>query len=290
MFSQLLMEIAIGADFSRIVADDPVDSRLRVRATSGQSWPWLCGDPVSYSRRAAVDTASSSAFEIAPVLPNDHAPTVCPWRNSSTLTRGVRAFTTFFIQQLDDHQLLPSFTTRSVSPVETAQSHPSSNLPNISSSIPSSHDDSQRIVYTNNYMTSMTNKTDKITESQFCDQHSGAWQQVCHTAITLYDKVKTLSTPYDAIDSRHLPNSSTHALNLPPSDAYQGQAQPKAPLPNDESGPTVASYSPKAIPPANAAAVLSGDSQDAGTGRNPKQVRGSCMAIVIGLVVGIMWF
>lgn len=265
----------IGADFSRIVKDGSVDTRLRVRATSGQCWPWLCGDSLPRSRPAAVP----SSFETASVLPND-VPTVYPWKNSSTLTRSVRAFTAF-IQQLDGHQLLPSFSTRSVPPVETASSHPPSNLSDVSSlPLPSLRDDSfEQLVYDNNYTTLMTNKTDTNPKLQFCDRFSGAWQQAC---LTVHDTVKTFSTSYNAIDSTHLPNDSIQPPVSLPSDTHQL----KLPL-QHVSEPTVA---PKTIPSANAAAVLSGDSQDAGSGRNPKQVRGSCMAIVIGLVVGIMWF
>ncbi|ODM16915.1 hypothetical protein SI65_07880 [Aspergillus cristatus] len=266
----------IGAEFSRIVKDGSVDTRLRVRATSGQCWPWLCGDSLPRSRPAAVP----SSFETASVLPND-APTVYPWKNASTLTRSVRAFTAF-IQQLDDRQLLPSFSTRSVFPVETALSHPSSNLSDVSSSPlhPLRDDSFEPMVYDNNYTTLMTKKTDTTPRLQFCDRFSDAWQQACHT---VHDTAKTFSFSYDAIDSTHLPNSSMHPPVSLPSDTHQR----KPPLPHNESEPTVA---PKTIPSANAAAVLSGDSQDAGSGRNPKQVRGSCMAIVIGLVVGIMWF
>lgn len=126
----------------------------------------------------------------------------------------------------------------------------------------------------------MTNKTDTAPRLQFCDRFSGAWQQACHT---VHDTVKTFFFPYDAIDSTHLPNSSMH----PPVSLSSDTHQRKLPLPHNESESTVA---PKTIPSANAAAVLSGDSQDAGSCRNPKQVRGSCMAIVIGLVMGIIWF
>lgn len=276
MIWQLLMAVAIGADFSRIVKDGSVDTRLRVRATSGQCWPWLCGDSLPRSRPAAVP----SSFETASVLPND-APTVYPWKHSSTLTRSIRAFTAF-IQQLDGRQLLPSFSTRSVPSVETASSHPPSNLSDVPSlPLPSLRDDSfEQMVYDNNYTTLMINKTDINPKLQFCDRFSGAWQQAC---LTVHDTVKTFSTSYDAIDSTYLPNSSIQPSVSPPSDTHQL----KLPLQHNVSEPTVA---PKTIPSANAAAVLSGDSQDAGSGRNPKQVRGSCMAIVIGLVVGIMWF
>lgn len=271
---QLLMVIAIGADFSRIVKDGSVDTRLRVRATSGQCWPWLCGDSLPRSRPAAVP----SSFETASALPNDPP---YPWENFSTLTRSVRAFTAF-IQQLDDRQLLQSFSTRSLPLVETALSHPPSNLSDTSSlQLPLLRDESfEKMVYDNNYTTSTTNKTDTNPKLEFCEYFSGVWQQAC---LTVHDTVKAFSTSYDAIDSAHLPNSSIQPPVSRPSDTHQL----KLPLQHNVSGPTVA---PKTIPSANAATILSGDSQDAGSGRNPKQVRGSCMAIVIGLVVGIMWF
>jgi hypothetical protein len=266
----------IYADFSRTVKDDSVDTRLRVRATSGQCWPWLCGDSLPRSRPAAVP----SSLETASVLPND-AIIVYPWKNSTTFTRSVRAFTAF-IQQLDDRQLLPSFTTRSVSPVETASSHPPSNLSDILSSPlhPARDDAFEQMVNDKNYTTLMTNETDKNPELQFCDSFSDVWQQACQT---VRDTMETYRTSCDAIDSTHLPNSSIHPPVSSPSDTHQL----KLPLLYNESEPSVA---PKTIPSTNAAAALSGDSQDAGSSRNPKQVGGSCMAIVIGLVVGIMWF
>lgn len=293
--------LSIGSDFSRIVNDGP----LRIRATSGQCWPWLSEsfyrlwtDPTPHARQPAIDTASPSAFEIAPASSGEHGPTTYPWNNTSNLTRGVRAFTTFFIQQLDDHQLLPSFSSRSLSPVETAPLR-SSNLASFFAPTPlSSPDAPQRKSYNNNH-TSLTDESDRNKKGRFCDRLSSSWQRVCHATNDFYEQLKALPIAHGVGDS-NLSTSHSKEFYSPSSTSsntstLDQSAPPKTPTPNRSSsqsslesifGPNspIKTFAP-GVP-----AVASSDSEDAGVGRDPNQVRGSCMAIVIGLVVGVMWF
>lgn len=295
--------LSIGSDFSRIVNDGP----LRVRATSGQCWPWLSEsfyrswiDPTPHSRRAAIDTASPSAFEIAPFSPDERGPTTYPWNNTSTLTRGVRAVTTFFIQQLDDHQLLPSFTSRSLPPVETAPLRSLSLASFFAPTPHSSPDAPQRKLYNNNH-TSLTDESDRDAKRRFCGRFSNSWQRVCHATNAFYEQLKALPTSYGVDDSKSL-GSHSKAIYSPSSTSSdtstinQSETPSKTPIPNRSSSSQSSlefifgANSPiKTLSP-DAPAVASSDSEDAGIGRDPKQARGSCMAIVIGLVVGVMWF
>ena len=280
----------IGTDISRIVDHGPVDSRFRVRATtttnSGLYWPWLLSADDSYRPH------HPRHVEISSVLPDGYGPSIYPWENSSTLTRGVRAFTTYVFQQLDDNQLLPSFSSRSSSPIETAPLHTTTNSADFSiPHLSSSRDDFPRTIHNSDYTTSTTNKTNKSPDLQFCDRFSDSRQRVCHVASDLYLKVQVLSATYDHVMESSLCSASEpdSSSSLAPTNAPHQLDQPskvsqQTLLPNDS---TLASNLPKSMSPP---ALVPEDSQDAAVGRDPKQLRGSCMAIVIGLVVGVMWF
>lgn len=282
----------IGTDISRIVDHGPVDSRFRVRATtttnSGLCWPWMLSEDDSYRPN------HPRHVEISPVLSDGHVPSIYPWEKSSTLTRGVRAFTTYVFQQLDDHQLLPSFSSRSFSPIETAPLHTATSSDDFSiPHLSSFRDDSPRTIHNSDYTTSTANKTNKNHDLQFCDRFSDSRQRAYHVASDLYLHVQALSATYGHSimessplrynsgpeSSRNLtPTKTPHQLDQP-----NKVAQPTL-LPNDS---TLTSDLPKSMSPP---ALVPEDSEDAAVGRDPKQLRGSCMAIVIGLVVGVMWF
>ena len=268
----------------------PVDSRIRVRATTttntGLCCPWLLSEDHSYQPHYPRHV------EISSVPPDGRGPSIYPWENSSTLTRGVRAFTTYVFQQLDDHQLLPSFSSRSSSPIETAPLHTTTNSADFSiPHLSSSRDDFPRTIHNSDYTTSTTNKTNKSPDLQFCDRFSDLRQRVCHVASDLYLKVQALSATYDHVMESSLCSASEpdSSSSLAPTNAPHQLDQPskvsqQTLLPNDS---TLASNLPKSMSPP---ALVPEDSQDAAVGRDPKQLRGSCMAIVIGLVVGVMWF
>ena len=277
---------SIGANIS------PVDSRIRVRATTttntGLCCPWLLSEDHSYQPHYPRHV------EISSVRPDGHGPSIYPWENSSTLTRGVRAFTTFVFHQLDDHHLLPSFSSHSFSPIETAPSHTATNSDDFT--IPHllpPRDDLPRTTHKSDYTTLTTNKTNEDHDIQFCDRFSDSRQRVCHVVSDLYLQVLALSATYNHVmESSPLcynsrPDSSR---NLAPSDAPHQLDQPskvaqQTLLPNDST--LAPSNLPRSMSPP---ALVPEDSHDAAVGRDPKKLRGSCMAVVIGLVVGVMWF
>lgn len=283
---------SIGTDISRIVDHGSVDSRLRVRAitttNNGLCWPWMLSGDDSFRPH------HPRHVEISPVLSDGHGPSIYPWENSSTLTRGVRAFTTYVFQQLDDHQLLPSSSSRSFSPIETAPLHTATNSDDFSiPHLSSARDDFPRTIHNSDRTTSTTNKTNKSPDLGFCDSFSDSQQRVFHVASDLYLQVQALSATYGHGIMESSPlcyNSDPESYhNLTPTNAPHQFDQPskvaqQTLLPNDS---TLTSDLPKLMSPP---ALVPEDSEDAAVGRDPKQLRGSCMAIVIGLVVGVMWF
>lgn len=270
------MEKGIDADFSRIVdnTDPTVHTRVSVRARSQSS------------RRAVVGTASPSPFENAknaPVASEEHSPLVYP-RQSSTLTRGVHAFTTLFIQRLDDHRLLSQFPPRNGYPIETAPLQPIRNIDNSSVSRPLLHGVS--LPRTGNH-DNHSSKSDGHAGVSFSARSSNLWQRVCQVSNNLY--ATYISSPPC---SYSVPSHSSCDSTAPVLDQQVKSSQPRI------HSPSAHHSDPSDVKPAIAVKglphggqkVISGDSQDAGAGRNPEQVRGSYMAIVVGLVAGVVWF
>ena len=267
-------EKGIDADFSRIFesTDPTINARMRVRARRQSS------------RHAVVDSPFPSSFESTPVAP-DHGPMVYPWRHSSILTRKAHAFTAFFTQQLDKHRLLPQLSSRNGYPIETTPLRPAPDLDNSSVSRPPLYGVSlPRTGYHDNH----TIKSDKHAGASLSDRSSGLWQRVCHAVNDLY-------TTYISSPLRFDSTPSYCGFDSSPAPIFDQQAEfslPKIHPRNDhhsEPSDVEPTLGVKSLPH-DGQKVISCDSQDAGASRNPEQVRGSCMAIVVGLVVGIMWF
>ncbi|CAI7628653.1 hypothetical protein PCG10_006707 [Penicillium crustosum] len=187
--------------------------------------------------------------------------------SSFSFSRKARAFRTYFIQQLDDYPFLTSFSNRSL----VADSmHPYPTI-TMNESLPTSENESPSIP-------SYNNSSDSILEPllPFPAFLRDMCQQACHVAIDFGKRVGLQGANY--AKSISLPEWITGA--------------PTSLIPN----PTIpnASSEQDSFPPAEQAPpqqkVGAEDSTDAAAGRHSQELHGSCMAVVIGLVAGIMWF
>ncbi|CAI7580802.1 unnamed protein product [Penicillium discolor] len=187
--------------------------------------------------------------------------------SSFSFSRKARAFRTYFIQQLDDYPFLTSFSNRSL----VADSmHPYPTI-TMNESLPTSESKSSSIP-------SYNNSSDSILEPllpvpaflrDMC-------QQACHVAIDFGKRVGLQGANY--AKSISLPEWITGApTSLIPNPTIPNTASEQDSLPPSEQAPPQQK-------------VGAEDSTDAAAGRHSQELHGSCMAVVIGLVAGIMWF
>jgi hypothetical protein len=193
---------------------------------------------------------------------------------SSSFTRGVHAFKTFFIKQLDDYQILQPFSPGSAPSVPTATSRPVP--PPVNSSVAPVPFISEEIQHWYRITNQTTSATKHILESsriRFLSGCHNAWQQAMGFLKSFPSTLATQPLSSNSSDSG-LP------LQLPGQEPVR-KSIPQ-PLPADAlAAPTI---------PIAQAAPAAGQSEIAAVDDSPKKMRGSCMAIVIGLVVGVMWF
>jgi hypothetical protein len=200
--------------------------------------------------------------------------------------RRARAFRTYFIQQLDDYQLFTSFSNRSLSPTPTILNPLVT--PSNASPLPTSTDDnrSETTPYPdNNSSPSYTSSKEEagLQIATLCNN----WQQACHRAMGLWEQVKHTASksqvqPLIQLGSKYLESMLT------PQNAT-----------GEQSSATLARSTKDASLTTNTSSGSTGQTQKLHTTSSDQttdaaahtaELRGSCMAVVIGLVAGIMWF
>ncbi|KAJ5588931.1 hypothetical protein N7537_011609 [Penicillium hordei] len=188
--------------------------------------------------------------------------------SSFSFSRKARAFRTYFIQQLDDYPFLTSFSNRSL----VAHSmHPYPTI-SMNESLPTSENNSPPS------MPSYNNSSDTIQEPllPFPAYLRDMCQQACHITIDFGKRVRLHGANY--AKSISLPEWITGA----PTSLIPNPTIPNAASDQD-------SFTPSEQAP-HQQTVGAEDSTDAAAGRHSQELHGSCMAVVIGLVAGIMWF
>ncbi|KAJ5516884.1 hypothetical protein N7527_008444 [Penicillium freii] len=187
--------------------------------------------------------------------------------SSFSFSRKARAFRTYFIQQLDDYTFLTSFSNRSL----VANSmHPYPTI-TLNESLPTSENKSPPSI------PSYNNSSDSILEPllPFPTFLRDIYQQACHVAIDFGKRVGLHGANY--AKSVSIPEWITGApTSLIP--------HPTIPNASDQDPCTPSEQAPPQQK------VGAEDSTDAAAGRHSQELHGSCMAVVIGLVAGIMWF
>ncbi|RAK97086.1 uncharacterized protein BO80DRAFT_197240 [Aspergillus ibericus CBS 121593] len=263
------------------VKDSWTDVRSRFRVTGGQWKPWLLDgysepyyDRKARPRRCAVDAPARSAFEAAAVFDTD--PLAYAARESSAFTRGVRAFKAMVVRQ-PDPGLLPSLPDEGDS-----EKVPTLLTSRINSSvIPIPSDNGLLVSYSETIPT-----TSSVVELSrwLLNVSRASWQQVCRAGSEYFENMTAWqglgAPPHSGLSS----NSSSGAVQ-----PREPMAMPKAMVKGSD---IHANHSaPIATSTPNSTAMAAGQSKVAGLQQESEQMRrGSCMAIVIGLVVGVMWF
>ncbi|KAF7590044.1 hypothetical protein BBP40_003297 [Aspergillus hancockii] len=282
------------------IRDGPVDVRSRIRAAGNQCKSWaINGDCLSdldrlpRPRRPAPDAPPRSSFEAATVLDND--PIAYVAEESSTFTQGVRTFKSFFIKKPGDSPL----STGSTSSVVSA---PTTLTLNLSHSSLTRVSTSSEVLLSKSYSGNCTTSTtglDLEISHYYLSRLLELWQQVCRVANGY---LESNTAPYAFrkskradLDSQPISEETIQQLGKPGQHAEE-QAAPKM-LPSNGSNvalptPSPTSPQPLTIPThaPNSTVANAGQSKGVGQGPNSEPTRGSCMAIVIGLVVGVMWF
>jgi hypothetical protein len=187
--------------------------------------------------------------------------------SSFSFSRRARAFRSYFIQQLDDYPFLTPFSNRSLAADST---HPYSTI-TINDSLPSSSDSPPTIPPTINLY---NNLSDSIQDPvlPFSASLLDMYQQACHVAIDVGKRAGLRGAEY------------ARSLLLPeqPMEAPATLIRQPAVSKQDQSVVSEEGTSQQK--------VGAEDSTDAAAGLHPQELHGSCMAVVIGLVAGIMWF
>ncbi|KAL5356890.1 hypothetical protein BJX96DRAFT_143566 [Aspergillus floccosus] len=251
-----------------------------------KSWTLIDGscplNPLSRPRSAVLDTPPRSSLA---------APTVDPEANSyptesSPFSRGVRAFKTFLTKRLDD------FSTRNASEVVPAR--PMSTLRNVSAASVAAGKEATlpKPVGLEAPQTTIKNASFPRVFSLYRD----SWQLVCQAGSDYFGNI-----------TRVVPLKISRPLSF-----LQRNAEPQSPL-DDSGAPSGQQLVPKrtvldddhavkpacsptfrpvahAIPTQASNQTTSAAEHSTGLDQRPEHMRGSCMAIVISLVVGVMWF
>ncbi|PYH44378.1 uncharacterized protein BP01DRAFT_81438 [Aspergillus saccharolyticus JOP 1030-1] len=294
--------------------DGWVDVRSPFRIAGGQSKPWSVDDkrPAyldsnSRPRQPPTDAPPRSSFEAAAILDSDSITYSVQY--SSAFRRGVRALQALIIRKTDDSLAIHSFPAeRDTASVD--QSSPSRNSPYANSSakmIPSHEEDLFLFIPIGSGDRTISDTTDLVRMPKWllsCVWSS--WQQACRVGNDYMDTVtgrdrfrdpavttssncseivksEDSSQPRDSRREAHL----KYALNSASATEKHEQAEARGSAALTQSIDALAQ--PSAAPTATTTAmeqlkVVEGQAE-------PGRVRsGSCMAIVLAIVAGVMWF
>jgi hypothetical protein len=238
------------------------------------------------SRSSRSNTAPIVSGDVTPIENKSRLSYIAPESSSSFMfSRRARAFRTYFIQQLDDYQLFTSFSNRSFSAAPTIINPPIT--PSNASPLPTPTDDtrSETTPYPDNNSSPPYTSFREETGLQIptlCNQ----WQQACRRAIGLWENAKHTASvsrvqPLIQLGSKYLESMLT------PQNATGEQSITSARSAKDTSLATNAS-SGSTVQTQKLHTTSSNQTTDAAA--HTAELRGSCMAVVIGLVAGIMWF
>ena len=224
---------------------------------------------------------SSRVGHGAPTIPSEIAPVENKSRalhgteSSFMFSRRARAFRTYFIQQLDDYQFLTPFTNRSYA-TENANLPPTLAPSNITPSPTSNFEETPENTLRLIHESTSSYAPPKADSGLQFPTLRNIWQQACRSAIDLWETTKYNPTLHPLIRT-----GSEYIESMFGGNASASHAVPSMPQTEKEPAfPTPTQISEK---------LPCDQPTDAASHHSP-ELRGSCMAVVIGLVVGIMWF
>lgn len=196
-------------------------------------------------------------------------------------SRRARAFRTYLSQRLDNYPFLP-FSNRTLS-ADTPDFNPDSTPPNYTPRT-SIHDSDYDQTPSKSLPESSTSSEDDL-ELPLSSMRS-MWQQVCRSAIEFWSAAK--ESPYASAIQQALQfgNDYVQSILLPentptPSWSISGHLEENFTSGNNTSSTAAQTDKTRTLP---------NEQIPDAAGRHSPQLQGSCMAVVIGLVVGVMWF
>lgn len=248
------------------VSDALVDVQPLLRTDSGQSKSYLertdqpLLDRKSRPRRTTLDSLAENLIETAPVL---DGPITRPVEQPSSLVRGVRAFRSLVYKQADEQLPIPQPSLLDSSGKTDPTPHtPTVDLP-VTPATPAVVGSFEK-----GHTRGLTNGIN-LTESRFSFHFNTTWQRACYL-------VHHLQTFF----------ASPELLNKKPPTSNSASLAKVDNIVLPETTPHVNLTAAPAHTPEPAAAEAQATKLD----RDPERLRGSCMAIVISIVVGVMWF
>ncbi|KAJ5635906.1 uncharacterized protein N7484_009219 [Penicillium longicatenatum] len=272
------------ADFTHYISKAQVpliqEKVAELSSDSPDRTPWVLAAPSRprlnrFSRPARLANGAPTISSETPSVEN-RSRSSYPAESTFLFSRRARAFRTYFIQQLDDIQFLTPFSTRSVS---TGAIPDPTLTPNLAP-LPASIDDSKPTATPLHNESISTPLADPSPQLPFTDM----WQQACQVASGLWELANEPPSPKF---QRLIRWGTSYAQSAFSSSKPVDTPTPLI-LPQNDTQPeveecTCMSALNKTLPPSNE------QSTDA-AGRHSSELQGSCMAVVIGLVAGIMWF
>lgn len=196
-------------------------------------------------------------------------------------SRRARAFRAYFTQRLDTYPFLP-FSNRTLSadiPDFNPDSTPLNNTPK-----PSIHDPDYDQTHSKSLPESSTSSGDDLGLP--LSSLRSMWQQVCRSAIEFWDAAK--ESPYVSAIQQALQFGNEYAQSiLPPDNTPTPSSSISGHL---EENFTSGNNTGSAAAQTDKTRTLPNEQIPDAAGRHSPQLQGSCMAVVIGLVVGVMWF
>ncbi|PLN84384.1 hypothetical protein BDW42DRAFT_183711 [Aspergillus taichungensis] len=275
------------------VSDALVDVQPLLRADTGQSKSYLeradqpLLDRKSRPRRTTLDSLAENLIETAPVL---DGPITRPVEQPSSLVRGVRAFRSLVSKRVDEHHSIPQLSLLdSSSETDPTPLTPTVDLP-VAPATPA---------VVESFEEGLTRGlTDEaiVTESRFSLHFIATWQRVCYLAHHL----QTFFAPLELLNKT---SHTSHQTTPHPKERIPGQYLCQDHVLSGGNFAQVSSANvsnvilPKTTPhvdltatPAHTPEPAAAEAQATKLDRDPEKLRGSCMAIVISIVVGVMWF
>ncbi|RAH48241.1 uncharacterized protein BO95DRAFT_60733 [Aspergillus brunneoviolaceus CBS 621.78] len=293
-----------------------VDARPRLRMVGGQPRPWSLEedrstylDRKSRPRRPLTDAPPRSSFEAAAILDSD--PVTYTVQESSAFRRGVRAFKALVTRQTDDPQAVPSFPSDSDAPV-TDQTSPrlGPHHANTSVHLTPPHNEDFHLLASGNEGGGRTMlDTTKLVElpSWFLSCVLTSWQQACRVGNDYIETVigrqglrntaaTTSSNCSEVMNSDGSPQpwdprNESHTKHAVPPALATDETQRQAFAQKPSALTQTIDASVQATTPPTATLTATEQSKVVEHQAEPERVRsGSCMAIVLAIVAGVMWF
>ncbi|OJK00293.1 hypothetical protein ASPACDRAFT_60134 [Aspergillus aculeatus ATCC 16872] len=282
----------------------------------GQPRPWSLEedrstylDRKSRPRRPLTDAPPRSSFEAAAILDSDSM--THSVQESSVFSRGVLAFKALVTRQTDDPQAVPSFLSDGDAPL-TDQTSPRLGPHHANTSVrltPPHNEDFYLLASGDEGGRRTMLDTTKLVEMPrwFLSCVLTSWQQACrvgndyietvtgrqglrNTAATISTNCSELMDSTGSPQPQNPRNESHTEHAVPPalaSDETQQQADAQKPSARTQTIDT----SVQATTPPTATLTATEQSKVVEHQAEPERVRsGSCMAIVLAIVAGVMWF